>query len=257
MTFLHKSVGDEPSSFGSDLRDLRELHAITLETACKETKIDRSVLEAFESDSIEDIDDPIFSERHLLAYVKYLGGYEPYFKARYQTRLKELGKSRKTEDLLPRKRKVRFLDLFVAPQFLAFLGVILLAVGLGSYVLWQAYTVNTAPPLEIETPIDGERLDGSRVLVKGQTIPEAYVLVNDRDAAVESDGSFHLELDVPRGTTIISIIARRRRGSETRIERRVIFDREVMEIPSTEELFATSTEATTSTEEIIATSTEE
>lgn len=255
MTFLHKSVGDEPSSFGSDLRDLRELHAIKLETACKETKIDRSVLEALEADRLEDLDDPIFVERHLMAYVKYLGGYEPYFKARYQTKLKELGKHRKTEDLLPRKRNVRFLDLFVAPQFLAFLGVILLAVGLGSYVLWQAYTVNTAPPLEIESPVDGERLDGPRVLVEGQTIPEAYVLVNDRDAAVGSDGRFHLELDVPRGITIITIVARRRRGSETSVDRRVIFDRELMEVPSTEELFATSTEVTTSTE--MATSTEE
>ncbi len=248
MTFLHKSVGEEPSSFGSDLRDLRELHAITLETACRETKIDRSVLEALEADRLEDIGDPIFSERHLLSYVKYLGGYEPYFTARYRTRLKELGKRRKITDLLPRTRDVRFLDLFVAPQFLAFLGIVLLAIVLGSYVLWQAYTVNTSPPLEIASPADGVHLDGPRVLVSGKTIPEAYVLVNDRDAAVDGEGLFHTELDVPRGTTIITIIARRRRGSETRVDRRVIFDREVTEIPSTELLFATSTEAATSTE---------
>jgi cytoskeletal protein RodZ len=241
MTFLHKSVGDEPSSFGSDLRDLRDLHAISLETACRETRIDRSILEALEADRVEDLDDPIFAERHLLAYVSYLGGYEPYFKARYRTRLKELGKKRETTDLLPRKRNVRFFDLFVAPQFLAFLGVVCLGIGLGGYVVWQAYVVNAPPPLEIEEPADGERLDRPRVVVVGQTIPEATISVNDRDAAVDGEGRFHLELDVPRGTTVISIVARRRRGSETRVERRVTFDREVTDFRGIEESAPTST----------------
>lgn len=254
MTFLHKSVGDEQSSFGSDLSDLRDLHGISMEQACRETKIDRTILEALEAERMKDIDDPIFTERHLLAYVRYLGGYEPYFKARYRTKLKELQAERKTEDLLPRKRNVRFSDLFVAPQFLAFLGIILLALILGGYVVWQAYTVNTPPFLEVDTPQDGAHLDRPRVFVTGRTTSEAYVTVNGQDAAVDHEGHFHLELDVPRGTTVVSIIARRRRGSETRVDRRVIFDRNVTELPFPSTFFATSTETTTSTE--AATSTE-
>jgi hypothetical protein len=242
MTFLHKSVREEPSSFGSDLRDLRDLRAVSMKRACEETKIASSILQAFEADRVEDLDDPVYAERHLLAYVRYLGGYEPYFRTRYGAKLRELRAERKTEDLLPRRRNVRFADLFVAPQFIAFLGLILLAACLGGYVFWQAYTVNVAPPLEIESPADGVRLDAPRVIVTGKTIPEATVTVNDRDAAVDGEGRFRMELDVPRGTTVITIAARRRRGSETFVERKVIFDREIMDAPGAAKPSATSTQ---------------
>jgi hypothetical protein len=242
MTFLHKSVREEPSSFGSDLRDLRELRAVNLNKASEETKIARLILQAFEADRVEELDDPVYAERHLLAYVRYLGGYEPYFKARYRAKLRELRAERKTEDLLPRRRNVRFSDLFVAPQLIAFLGLILLAACVGGYVLWQAHTVNVAPPLEIESPADGLRLEVPRVAVSGKTIPEATVTVNDRAAAVDGQGRFRVELDVPRGTTVITVAARRRRGSETIVERKVIFDREIMVAPGAAKPSATSTQ---------------
>lgn len=250
MTFLHKSVGDEPLLFGSDLRDLRELHSISFEQACAETKIDASVLQAFESDRVGDLPDPIFSKRHLIAYVRYLGGYEPYFVSRYEAKLEALNAHRTVKDVLPQNRPVRFFELFVAPQFLAFSGIVVLAVLLGGYIFWQARTMNTPPPLSIIAPFDGERLTRPRVTVEGETIPEAMVTVNDRSAAVDQQGRFSIQLDVRRGTTVIHIVARRRRGSETVEERRVVFDREILD-PSAV-LNATSSapgiSATTSTE---------
>lgn len=243
MAFLHKSVGEEDALFGSDLRDLRELHAISFEQACHETKIDARVLRALEEDRLQDLDDPLFVRRHLMAYVRYLGGHEPYFEARFDRMMKELQLQRQTEDLLPRTRRVRFFDLFVAPQFIAFFGVIILALLLGGYVLWQAYAVNTSPELTVHSPQDGERVERPRVLVEGQTIPEAYVTINDRDAAVDEEGRFRTELDVPRGTTAIITVARRRRGSETTVVRHVLYDRDVMDVPSALDLVATSTEA--------------
>jgi hypothetical protein len=51
-----------------------------------------------------------------------------------------------------------------------------------------------------------------------------------------------VELDVPRGTTVITVAARRRRGSETIVERKVIFDREIMVAPGAAKPSATSTQ---------------
>jgi hypothetical protein len=241
MTFLHKRVREGDASFGSDLRDLRELHGITFEEACRATKIDRRILKAFEDDRLEDLDDPIFAKRHLGAYVKYLGGYEPYFRMRYEGRLAGVASVRKTEDLLPRVRKIGFFDLFAAPQFLAFLGIIAFAGLLGGYVLWQAHAVNTQPPLTVDRPRDGEILNAPRVDVRGTTIAEATVIVNGRDAPVAPDGTFGIELDVPRGTSVITIIARRRRGSETTAVRRVTYERELPETDQLQGIMGTST----------------
>lgn len=211
--------------FGSDLRDLRELNGLSLEQVSRDTKISDTLLLALEEDRMDEIEDPAFAERHLLTYVRYLGGYEPYFVARYRARLEELKALRKTEDLLPRARSLGRFDLVVGPHLIGFLGVLLLALGLGSYIWWQAEAVRKPPALEIYSPLDGERLERPTVKVRGQTISEAYVSVNGHDAAVDASGNFELTLDVRRGTTVITIIARRRRGSETRIERRVVYDR--------------------------------
>jgi len=242
MTFLHKRVREGDTSFGSDLRDLRELRGIAFEEACRATKIDRKILLAFEEDRIEDLDDPVYAAWHLDAYVKYLGGYEPYFRQRYEGRLALLPKRRTAEDMLPRIRRIGFFSMFVAPQFLAFLGVLAFALLLGGYILWQARAVNTPPPLTVSRPRDGEILDHPRVDVRGSTIPEAIVIVNGRDAPVADDGSFNLVLDVPRGTTAITIISRRRRGSETTVIRRVTYERELPDFDQIQGAIATGTE---------------
>lgn len=225
MTFLHKSVGGGESQFGSDLRDLRELHGISFEQACRETKIDAGILKLLEEDRLLEFNDPLFLKRHLAVYVKYLGGYEPYFFGRFDASMKGCESMRRAVDLLPRVRSVRFWDLFVAPQFLTFLGILFLGGLLLTYVLWQAHGVSTPPMLELTSPHDGQRLESSRVLVSGKTMPEATLLVNGQSVAVDESGNFSMQFDIHRGTNVIRLLAKRRRGSETVIERRVIFDR--------------------------------
>jgi cytoskeletal protein RodZ len=232
MTFLHKSVGGEHGLFGSDLRDLRELHGISFERACAETKIDSEFLRAFEEDRILAVSDPIFAERHFLSYVRYLGGHEPYFKSKYDELVRERKASRNFKEMLPRERSVRFWDLFVAPQFLAFAGIALLALLFSGYVMWQAFIIRTPPQLIISSPQDGEKLVRSRVAVEGVTAPEASVTVNGRSAPVDQSGHFSLELDVKRGTTRIRITAQKRHGSEKIIERNVRFGEEVLDASS-------------------------
>lgn len=229
MTFLHKTIGRGESQFGSDLKDLRELHGISFEEACKETKIDASILKLLEEDRILEFNDPLFLKRHLMVYVKYLGGYEPYFSGRFDASIQSNISVRTAKDLLPRERSVRFWDLFVAPQFLTFLGILFLAGILLTYVVWQAYAVNTAPMLELSSPADGARLENARVEVKGKTMPEAMLMVNGQVVAVDEKGNFSMQFDVHRGTNVIRIVAKRRRGSETFVERRVVFDRSIPE----------------------------
>ena len=224
MAFLHKRVEDGSGTFGSHLRDLRELQGCSLEQAAQDTKIRESILRAFEEDRIAELDDPVFATRHLKTYVSYLGGHEPYFTARYRERLNALKAERHVRDLLPRMRGVRQWDLFAGPQLLAIAGVLALGALFGGYVLWQAHLVRIPPPLEITSPLEGERRSDPSVTVRGTTMPEAYVTVNGRDAAVEMDGRFALTLDLRRGTTPITIIARRRRGSETQVTRNVVYD---------------------------------
>jgi cytoskeletal protein RodZ len=248
MTFMHKPVGEEGGTFGSDLRALRELSGLSLQQAASATKIRDTILAALEEDRMADLDDPAFVEHHLLAYVRYLGGHEQYFIARYRERLKALHAERQVSELLPRVRKIRRRDLFSGPQLLALAGLVLFAVGLGGYVAWQAALVRIQPPLEVTSPVAGERLSRPVVTVQGKTMPEAEVTVSGRSAPVDGTGAFTVSLDVRRGTTVLTIVARRRRGSETTMERSVVYDAplegtEFLDVPT----FTSSTTSSTVT----------
>jgi cytoskeletal protein RodZ len=247
MTFLHKRLGKGDGLLGADLRDLRESRDVSLAQAADDTRIRVTVLEALEEDRTEDLGDPAFAERHLLTYVRYLGGHEPYFLARYRQRIRALNAERKIDDLLPRTRRVRALDLFVGPQLLAIGGVILLGTVLGGYVLWQAHLVRISPPLTITNPEEGQVLDRPTIIVQGTTVSEANVSINGRTAPVDDDGAFSLALDVRRGTTAITIIASRRRGGETTVTRNVIYSSALLDgtVPEA----TTSTTAATTTSE--------
>jgi hypothetical protein len=232
MSFLHKRLGQGDGLLGADLRDLRQSRDLSRTQAAAETHIHETVLAALEEDRLEDLGDIAFAERHLVAYVRYLGGHEPYFTARYRQRVRALNRERNVTDLLPRTRNVRARDLFSGPQFFAAAGVVLLAVILGGYVVWQARLVRIPPPLTIETPTEGQVSDRPTVQVVGITIPEATVTINGRSAAVDPEGRFALSIDVRRGTTAIVIVARRRRGSETQVVRNVVYGEALLETPS-------------------------
>lgn len=229
MAFLHKRLGKGDGLFGADLRDLRESRDVSRAHAAEATHIRITVLEALEEDRAEDLGDPAFAERHLLTYVRFLGGHEPYFLARHRERVRSMNAERKIDDLLPRTRRVRAFDLFVGPQILAVGGAVLLAVLLGGYVLWQAALVRTPPPLTITSPKEGEVLQNPTVRVQGETMAEAYVFINGRSAPVDQNGMFALSIDVRRGTTSITVVARRRRGSETEMTRNVVYGSALLE----------------------------
>ena len=90
------------------------------------------------------------------------------------------------------------------------------------------------------------------VRVQGETMAEAHVLINGRTAPVDSNGFFELSVDVRRGTTPITIVARRRRGSETEVTRNVVYDSALLntdDFPAATSTTETATTSTTSTAE--------
>jgi len=56
-------------------------------------------------------------------------------------------------------------------------------------------------------------------------LPNAGLTVNDLPVVAQPDGCFCLELDVPRGTTLVTITAKKRYGREITVTRRVVYDR--------------------------------
>lgn len=230
MAFVTKRL-NSPGRLGPDLIELRERVDLTLEEAARKTKLAPSIVKAFEEEDWADLPDPVYAERLLKSYVSYFGANESYYLHKFREGLEAREIVRDRATLLPRAMRIGAMDLAVTPRILAAAGFFCFTLLLGGYVFSQARAMSIAPPLVIESPADGERIDDPHVTVRGTTSPGASVTVNGAPAVVGDDGAFEYELNVPRGTTIIRIVSKRRHGSERADARRVIYDRPIPVLP--------------------------
>lgn len=229
MGFVTKKL-NASGRLGSDLIELREGLGLTVDEAAHRTKIAPSVLKALENEDWVDLPDPVYAERLLKSYVSFFGANESYYLHKFREGLEAREIVRDRTTLLPRPMRLGLREMAVTPRILAAIGFACFSLLLGSYVFVQARAMSIAPPLEIFSPADGERVEDPLVNVKGKTLPGSTVTINGATAVVGDDGFFEYHLNVPRGTTVIRIVARRRHGNESVTARRVIYDRPLPKI---------------------------
>lgn len=233
MAFVTKRL-NSPGRLGPDLIELRERVELTIEEAARKTKLAPSIVKAFEEEDWADLPDPVYAERLLKSYVSYFGANESYYLHKFREGLETREIVRDRSTLLPRAMRVGALELAVTPRILAAVGFFCFTLLLGGYVFSQARAMSTAPPLFIESPADGERVEDPLVTVRGKTSPGASVTINGAVAVVGDDGAFEYELNVPRGTTVIRVVSKRRHGNESADARRVVYDRPIPKLPEAE-----------------------
>ena len=224
MSFVLKSVNAE-GGLGPDLKELRERAGLTVAQASQRTKILESLIRTWEEDRWKDISDPVYSERIFKSYVATLGGAGSYFLDKYRSALAARDIKPDPEEYLPRIHNVPTFDLAVGARVRTLAIFALFVTLIVGYVVVQVRSISIPPPLEITAPADGAELTGPRLIVTGRTLPNAGVTVNELPVVVQPDGSFSLELDVPRGTTLVTITAKKRYGREITVTRRVVYDR--------------------------------
>lgn len=224
MGFFQKTINPTPR-VGIDLIEFREKAHLTLADASRITKIPEYLIRALEEERWDEIQDPVYFERIFKSYLDVLGANTNYFLEKYRECVKGYYERRSREVLLPRPCKVRSSELAVGSRILTAIGVTALVAVLAGYVYLQVRGITAPPMLTLEAPIEGMTLEAPVVQVKGQTATDVTVEVNGRNAIVQPDGSFEMSLDVPRGTTAIAIIAKKRHGRESIITRHILFDR--------------------------------
>lgn len=223
MGFVMKRVNGS-ESLGPDLRELRERSGLAVEDAARLSKLTPAFIRALEAERWEDLPDPSYVERLLRNYVGRYGVNESYYVHKYREGLKRRDFEKNPDDYLPRPIRLRAGAMLVAPRLLAAAGFFIFVGLLGGYVYLQAHAMTVPPDIQLETPADGTRLNGPVLHVKGTTVSGASVKVNGVDAPVDPNGGFELDLNVPRGSTMIIVTSQRRHSKESTVVRRVIYD---------------------------------
>ncbi len=221
MPFLKKRIGATSGGFGETLREVRELRGYTIVALAKMSGIHPFIVQAFEEERIEDLADPVYAERHVQALAEALESAPSYLLEKYHALLDARGVPR-SHALFPSPR-LRMSDLFVRPRAVAFAGFLCVALLIGAYVFWQANVLSSVPRLVVESPIEGAVSPAPRMRVSGVTDSGAFVNVNGVNAVVDVTGSYSIQLDIPRGVSVIRVEARRRYGPAAIVERHVSY----------------------------------
>lgn len=217
-------------SLGDDLRELRERVGMNVEQASRHTKVLPSMIQAWEQGAWSSFgNEAAYLERMLRGYIRGFGGRESFYLNKFHQELGALG-VKPVQKQINELRPFHGLDLFWTMRVRVALLMSVFVFGLGFYMVAQARSLAEPPIVEISSPQDGQKLDKPIVHVQGKTAPEAFVYVNDQQATIHQDGTFDLNVEVPRGSTEIRIRVSKRHSREEVITRRIVYERDTEQV---------------------------
>lgn len=101
-----------------------------------------------------------------------------------------------------------FRHMTITPKILTIALAAVFVVATLAYIVWQVFSINRLPSLEIFEPQPNQVVKSSFVKVKGMTDPGMSVTVNGQGVFVESSGGFETQLSLTSGPKDIVVAAK-------------------------------------------------
>jgi len=222
MVFVMRKLDAIPETLGEKLRSLRRTHAVSLPMLEEKTRIQKRYLEALERGRYDELPEPLYTRNFLRAYARAMGADEDYFLELYEEEVGQmdlLGPHR-----LPRMR-VRKGRFFVFSRLTTAFTILLPALAIVAYLLWQTSSLLKPPQVILTTPVDGLSVQTALLPVAGYvTDDDVTVIVNGETVVIDEDHKFRTEVDLTRGLNVVTVSAKRRYSREAVEYRRVVFD---------------------------------
>lgn len=104
----------------------------------------------------------------------------------------------------------------VTPKLILSSLVILLVVGILSYIWFQVKGFASAPPLKLDTNETQQVVKVESIILSGQTDPSADLKINNEQVAVDENGGFIQKIKLDEGVNNIEISAKNKANKETK-----------------------------------------
>ncbi len=101
-----------------------------------------------------------------------------------------------------------FRRMTITPKILTIVLAAVFVAATLAYIVWQVFSINRLPSLEVFEPRPNQVVRSSFVKVKGKTDPGMSVTVNGQGVFVESGGSFETQLSLTSGPKDIVVAAK-------------------------------------------------
>ena len=202
---------------GQKLYEERIRRGLTLEEIARATKIRSSFLSAIEKGEYKKLPSSAYIQGFVKNYAEFLGLPQKEIVALFKREFNE----REFLSVLPqgfsKDQDVSLTGIRFGQTAFAIIAIFVTLLG---YILFQYRYAFINPPLEIDTPKEGEMVSVP-FFVSGKTDPNATVFINEDSIVVDADGNFKKNITLFPGKTIIKITAQNRLGKKTQIDRHV------------------------------------
>jgi cytoskeletal protein RodZ len=112
----------------------------------------------------------------------------------------------------------------ITPRRVLAIGLLAVALLLGTYVAWQVNSFFRLPDLTLSEPVSGV-VETTMTIVSGTVATDAEVAINGEEIPISADGSFSLELPLHHGVNLIEVSATNAAGRTRTISRDVLVPR--------------------------------
>src|SRR3990167_1271766 len=204
-------------TIGQLLKETREAKLYTLDEVEKHTKIRKEMLKALEEDDYHKLPPLTFIQGFVKNYGKFLGLDASKLMAILR---RDYEASKHPPVVLESFAKPLTKKwILVTPSRLIGVVIAIIIVGFFTY-LWLEYRQFVgAPKLEVISPIQGQTVEMTSILVEGSTEPEVNITVNEQDVSTDNGGNFKEEIKLSSSVNTITVVATSKFGQSTKVER--------------------------------------
>ncbi len=226
FNFCNKKIKQE-KSLGEYLRFIRVRKKFNLEQVEKETRVNMKYLKALEADNFSCLPPDVYTIGFIRRYSKLLQIDSEKMVIKYHREMKifknygifKVEQKKKLDTPLKPQRSKKWLKdpgFVVTPKLIMSTAVLLLVVGVLSYIWFQVRSFAAAPGLEIFEPKIEEIVRDDKVKITGKTDPTAYLTVNNEFIAINTEGNFECEVKLEPGLNNVDVISKNKNEKNTR-----------------------------------------
>ncbi len=226
FNFSKKKIKQE-QNLGQCLKKARKRKKFGLDQVEKETKISMKYLLALENGDFNVLPSNVYVIGFIGRYTNFLGLNSKKMIDKYHNELKiyknygifEIEQKNKQKYVLNPQRGKKWLrtpNFIITPKLVISAMVMLLVVGILSYIWYQVRSFAAAPPLEIYQPAVEEIIKEEKVTTSGKTDPDAILTINNEFVAIDAEGRFDQEIKLEPGVNNIEIVSKNKTDKPTR-----------------------------------------
>ena len=202
---------------GELLRSTRKKRGLTLEDVERGTKIRTKFLKSIEAGDISAFHSIAYARGFIKNYAEFLGLDPKLVLALFRRET-----SAQHVRIIPQGMVEKGPSWFRMTPTRATLAVALVVVVAIFYYLFQEYKgFLGAPALVVDQPKEEEVVKEGEVEVAGKSDIDTTILVNGEPAELSEDGRFTRKVQVFKGETTLTVIAKNRRWKETTVTRKI------------------------------------